>query len=377
MKTPATAERRWNPARIHGLVCGPAPASADHEGAKVYSACAKKAGKAFELTLSIQHSLTALDPNQALALRDSCGVTEGSADLPLLKSSLALREEGPAKRCCLHPLQADLNENLLGQANVGGLQQPPSRHPSDTQPEAAKEPGPGSNDVKPGYSLDGHTGSSAYLTPSTCYTSDAEPGDNGMVTSHPEEIGVRRSIMAPKEASDDYGYRIGKRYIVYQVRVSNFTKDFQYVVHDISVNLNGLLGRRWLHFDKHSQGIPLEAFQSSTRKLDFLRGVAEKGRDLDPRNLTLHTLAGIGSVAGGVSGLTPFSDVMGSAMAVFNGAFLQGLTGVAPDHSPTQLNRLSDQAFASNTLVDRLHTRTFSVFIPISVVLDNAQQKQF
>ncbi len=61
----------------------------------------------------------------------------------------------------------------------------------------------------------------------------------------------------------------------------------------------------------------------------MLRGVPEKGQDYDPRNMTLHILQGVGAVGAGISGLTPFSDVMGPAMANFNGAFLQAFTGIA------------------------------------------------
>jgi hypothetical protein len=107
------------------------------------------------------------------------------------------------------------------------------------------------------------------------------------------------------------------------------------------------------------------------------RGVTEKGQDLDPRNLTLHVLQGIGSVAGGVSGLTDFSDTMGSAVAVFNGAFLQAFVGIAPDHTATQLNRLSDTAFSSNSVVDKLHAKVFAIFIPVSFFLNKNEQNRF
>jgi hypothetical protein len=41
------------------------------------------------------------------------------------------------------------------------------------------------------------------------------------------------------------------------------------------------------------------------------------------------------------------------------------------------LNRLSDQAFTSNTLVDKLHAKVFAIFIPQSLVLTAEQQKDF
>src|SRR5207237_1029795 len=78
-----------------------------------------------------------------------------------------------------------------------------------------------------------------------------------------------------------------------------------------------------------------------------------------------------------VSGLTDFSDTMGSAVAVFNGAFLQAFVGIAPDHTATQLNRLSDTAFSSNSVVDKLHAKVFAIFIPASFFLDKHEQNRF
>jgi hypothetical protein len=195
---------------------------------------------------------------------------------------------------------------------------------------------------------------------------------------HPELIGVRRELLAPKEASDVYGHRLGKRYIIYQVRISDYSKDYQYVIHDISLNLKEVLTRKLTDAQINAaKKLPPSAYLASSRDLDLLRGIPEKGQDYDPRNLTLHILTGVGSVAGGVSGLTAFSDVMGSAVSVFNGAFLQAFVGILPDHNGTQLNRLSDQAFASNTLVDKLHTKVYAIFVPQALVFDEAHQKTF
>ena len=218
--------------------------------------------------------------------------------------------------------------------------------------------------VPPGTMVDGsHVSNSHKGTPSACNLKSAST--NGAI------VGVRRELLAPKEASDIYGRRLGRRYFVYQVRVTNLSKDFQYIVHDISIDLSDVLGPYGVtDSDKLN-------YLASERDLVMLRGVTEKGQDLDPRNLTLHVLQGIGSVAGGVSGLTDFSDTMGSAVAVFNGAFLQAFIAIAPDHTATQLNRLSDTAFASNSVVDKLHAKVFAVFIPEGLFLNKGEQNQF
>lgn len=218
--------------------------------------------------------------------------------------------------------------------------------------------------VTAGALVDGsHVGGSNNGTPSACNLKSG--------LANPAIVGVRRELLSPKEASDVYGRRLGRRYFVYQVRVTDLSKDLQYIVHDISIDLSSVLDP-----DGVSDPNNLK-YLASERDLTMLRGVTEKGQDLDPRNLTLHVLQGIGSVAAGVSGLTDFSDTMGSAVAVFNGPFLQAFVGIAPDHTATQLNRLSDTAFASNSVVDKLHTKVFAIFIPQSLFLEKHDQDRF
>jgi hypothetical protein len=103
----------------------------------------------------------------------------------------------------------------------------------------------------------------------------------------------------------------------------------------------------------------------------MLRGIPEKGMDYDPRNMTLHIFQGIGNVGGALSSL---ADSMGTAISVFSGPFISAFINIAPDHTAAQLNRLSDSAFASNTLVDKLQTKVFSVFIPEALILTPSQQ---
>jgi hypothetical protein len=225
-----------------------------------------------------------------------------------------------------------------------------ARTPAPPPPAPAPTPAPGS---QPAY-----VGASASGTPSTC-----GPGTG---LNNPL-IRVHRVLMAPKNASDDFGYRLGRRFFVYQVTISNDSTDHQFLIHDVSVDLSTLFSAQ--------PGTYLYA--ASSQDLSLLRGIPEKGQDLDKRNLTLHVLQGIGSVAGGISGLTPFSDVMGSSVAVFNGPFLQAYVGLAPDHTSTQLNRLSDSAYITNTLVDKQRAKTIAIFIPEATLLSKDQQKEY
>lgn len=219
----------------------------------------------------------------------------------------------------------------------------------------------------PSASQTGQAGGSVGNTPSTC-------GDGAAATDN-ALIRVHRVLMAPKNASDDFGYRLGKRYLVYQVTISNDNKDYQYLLHDVTVDLTPFFVRP--PSDTKARLQPDYKYSASSQDLTLLRGIPEKGQDLDRRNLILHVLTGIGSVAGAVSGLTAFSDVMGSSVAVFNGSFLQGYSGIAPDHTGTQLNRLSDSAYIANTLVDKQRAKTIAIFIPEALIMSRADQKGY
>lgn len=218
---------------------------------------------------------------------------------------------------------------------------------------------------------------SVWATPNACSIGTSTAGSSALLSVH-------RVLMRPQDVADDFGYRLGRRFIVYQVTVTNSSPDFQYEVSDIVVDLEPIftkIGARSISV-KTSDGKTTEnqdwaLFQGSSQDLDLLRGIPEKGQDYDPRNMTLHIFQGVGSVGAAVSGLTPFSDVMGPAMGDFNGAFMQAFTGIAPDHTATQLNRLSDMAFTSNVLIEKLHTKNFAVFIPESFVLNKDEIKDF
>lgn len=241
-------------------------------------------------------------------------------------------------------VQKQANATLLMQlAEIAGT---PGGAPAPTPPP----PGAGSPQPFAGGSLTG--------TPSTC---GAGSGFNTAL------IRVHRVVLTPQVASDDFGYRLGRRFVVYQVTIENGSKDMQFMLQDVTVDFSR----------QFNQTPGTYSYNASSQDLTLLRGVPEKGEDLDRRNLLLHVLQGIGSVAAGVSGLTSFSDVMGSSVAVFNGPFLQGYTTVAPDHTGTQLNRLSDSAFVANTIVDKQRAKTIAMFIPADEVLSHDQQKDF
>ena len=202
-------------------------------------------------------------------------------------------------------------------------------------------------------------GASLSGTPSTCIVGNA--------ISNSGYIRVHRDILTPQTSADDFGYRLGHRFIVYQVTIENGNRDYQFMLQDVSIDFSKqLLAPAGTYM-----------YSASGQDLMLLRGVPEKGQDLDPRNKLLHVLQGIGSVAGAVSGLTSFADVMGPSVAVFNGSFLQGYTTIAPDHTSTQLNRLSDSAFTTNTIIDKQRAKTIAMFIPADELLSAKEQEAF
>jgi hypothetical protein len=324
------------------------------------------------------------------AVRQSCRVDEAGEDLKKLSKAKTCVQQKKTAEDAANAFKQSIKKNLAVVETIGpptavvNLASSEQVQPLPTPVQSTASGGeapqqvvqpPGFQQPSPPPAAGAHIGGSVYYTPSTCVMTGKTPDNGASITS--PLIGVRRELLAPKEASDVYGRRLGKRYVIYQVRVSDYSKDFQFVVHDISLNLKDILLRtNAIPKDTNKQGPP-SAYLGSSRDLAVLRGIPEKGMDYDPRNLSLHILTGIGSVAGGVSGLTAFSDVMGSAVSVFNGAFLQAFVGIFPDHTPSQLNRLSDDAFTSNSLVDKLHTKVFAIFIPQSLVLDKADQGTF
>jgi len=188
-------------------------------------------------------------------------------------------------------------------------------------------------------------------------------------TAEESNIRVRRALVDPKEASDSYGRRLGRRFIVFEVTVENTSPTLQYLLHDVSVDFSLLyklpLGTYWWAF--------------SSQDLIMLRGVPEKGADYDPRNLTLHVMQGTGAVAGGVSGLTStaIQDLYGGVTAAFNGPLLAAFGGIFPDHTATQLNRLSDSAFTVNTVIAKQSAKTFAIFVPERLFMTHAEQNSY
>ena len=180
-------------------------------------------------------------------------------------------------------------------------------------------------------------------------------------------VRVYRSLLDPKDVEDIFGRRIAKHFVVLQVTVTNRNKDYELLIHDISLDLHGLaLGKS---FGKKQEVSSIE--------LSLLRGVAEKGQSGDRRNLTLRVLRGVGSVAAGIIGVTDFGTSYAPSVAVWNGPLVAAYADIFPDYTINQMNRLNDSAYSANSIIAKQHSKVMAVFLPQAIFLNPDEMKQF
>ncbi len=187
-------------------------------------------------------------------------------------------------------------------------------------------------------------------------------------------VRVYRSVLDPKDVRDIFGTRIAKRFIVVQVTVTNRSKDYQFLIHDISLDATLLAGG--LTFGS-AEGPVIVHSEEGSVELHLLRGVAEAGQSGDPRNRALRFLRGAGTVAAGLIGVTDFGSSYAPSVAMWNGPLVSAFTEVWPDMTVNQLNRLNDSAYTSNTIVPKQQAKVMAVFVPQSIFLKKDQRTHF
>jgi hypothetical protein len=223
-------------------------------------------------------------------------------------------------------------------------------------------------------------------------------------------IMVWRSIMAPKNVADAFGRRIARHYIAMQVTIANRNKDYQWLIQNAAIDVRRLLTQETerngkcepntklllqalerevtdAKGDKSTPAIspllksPYNSVGDATRvtsaDLTVLRGVAEKGQSLDPRNVAVRSLTGAGVIAAGLIGVMRVGHSYAPGVAAFNGAFLTAVQEILPDYTVNQLNRLNDSAFLANTVVGKQQAKVIVIFIPQSDLLTSKQQKAY
>lgn len=232
-----------------------------------------------------------------------------------------------------------------------------------------------------------------------------------------QDIKVYVSVIDPKIVSDIFGKRVAQRFVAIQVTISNKNDDFQFLIHDVSLDLKEVFGKE---FADRIAAEAIEAcnkcindcvtlstpkgvteqpestaerrqrcnrdcgqtcrfgkFELSSLELSLIRGVAEKGQGEDTRNKTLRYFRAFGTIAAGLIGVASFGPSYPKSVAVFNGPIITAYSELYPDYTINQMNRLSDTAYKSNSLVPKQQAKVLVAFIPQAIFLTGQQRKKF
>jgi hypothetical protein len=177
------------------------------------------------------------------------------------------------------------------------------------------------------------------------------------------------TVLDPKSVSDIFGRRIAKRYVAFQITISNRDKDHQFLLQDISIDLSDVA-------DLESVVVPPH-YTPSSNDITLLRGVSEKGQVYDWRNLTLRAFRGLGTLAAGMIGVTTFGSSYAPGVAVFNGPVITSFRDVLPDLTINQLNRLNDSAYQTNTIIPKQGSKVIVAFVDQSHLMDHELRQRF
>jgi hypothetical protein len=223
-------------------------------------------------------------------------------------------------------------------------------------------------------------------------------------------------VIDPRIVQDVFGKRVAQRFVAIQVTIANQNKDYQFLIHDVSLDLKQVFGREFsnsLRVDSQKQcdvckagcmerSAPIgsetpeekdgriadcedecanscrpDKFELSSLELSLIRGVAEKGQGEDSRNKVLRYFRAFGSIAAGFIGVASFGPSYPKAVAIFNGPVISAYSELYPDYTINQMNRLNDSAYKSNTLVPRQQAKVIVAFIPQAIFLNKEQRKKF
>jgi hypothetical protein len=269
-------------------------------------------------------------------------------------------------------------------------------------------------------------------TPTPTPTTSPTPDTGDILLS--KYINTYVSVIDPNIAEDVFGKRISDRFVVIQVTISNKNSDFQFLIHDVSLDLTKVFGKNIIYnlaaeasdrcpcmascmaeakiaetkTDKATDKTariqtdeakakrlerlrqcrvecstsgdactPKVVFELSSLELSLIRGVAEKGQAQDRRNKILRYLEGAGTVAASFIGFAGVGPKYSDFMALYNGDFLAAYRHVYPDFTINQMNRLSDSAYRSNTLIPKEQAKVIVAFIPQAIFLTPDQRKKF
>jgi hypothetical protein len=155
------------------------------------------------------------------------------------------------------------------------------------------------------------------------------------------------SLLSYREASDVFGKRIANQYGVVQVTIRNTDSAHEFLLHQVDF---------WF-------GDTLQYYATRDRRI--ARGVAEKGQVVDPRNLTIRVLEGVGVVAGATTAI--YSSSAQLASSIYSSNFIPAVRSIFPDLTVQQMAKLDDMGFSAgaNTMViPKNGAISFVSFIP-------------
>src|SRR5215213_6494390 len=234
-----------------------------------------------------------------------------------------------------------------------------------------------------------------------------------------DDVKVYVSVIDPGIVKDVFGTRVAQRFVAIQVTIANQNANFQFLIHDVSLDLKEVFGEEFankVRLDalnacnscvsdcmeltstriqrgdetKQNREARLNAcdtgcsqtcrfgrFELSSLELSLIRGVAEKGQGEDTRNKTLRYFRAFGTIAAGLIGVASFGPSYPKSIAIFNGPVISAYSELYPDYTINQMNRLSDTAYKSNSLVPKQQAKVLVAFIPQAIFLTGEQRKKF
>lgn len=141
----------------------------------------------------------------------------------------------------------------------------------------------------------------------------------------PQGILCSESILTWNEASDVVGRRVANTFIVIQVVIRNLDPDHEFLLQDVEALLN--TGRFY-----------------STHDHDVVRGVAEMGQEMSPRNIAVNTATAIGTSVGAAYAVLSVNAKVG--LNIWTAGVVPGLQTIWPDNTVRQVARIDNLSFA-------------------------------
>lgn len=184
-----------------------------------------------------------------------------------------------------------------------------------------------------------------------------------------EFVDLQISVMAPKNVADVFGRRIAHRYVAFQITISNTSKEYKFLVENITLDLDDIA------IDDDLK-VP-EQYKPNSTDLSLIRGISEKGQAYDPRNFILRIMRGAGTVAAGLIGVTTFGSSYDPGVAVFNGPVVTAFANTFPDNTINQLNRLNDSAYQTNILIPKEGAKVVVAFLDQAMFMGKDLRKKF